>query len=120
MWQAGWIVGRKEIELFRLRPHTSSAMSDAVAIEMEDTFRATPWNQATTKPQPKTTEPAFIGYIVKHDFHKTTVCKKTANHKGRTSRVRDGALTYGNLESVRQDQYSLYGSHWYCERPPSS
>src|SRR3954454_7189977 len=45
----------------------------------------TPWSRASAAPLPKSTDPAFIGYIIKHELRKWVVVEKTANKRGGTS-----------------------------------
>ena len=47
--------------------------------------RWTPWSLASAAPLPKSTDPAFIGHIIKHELRKWVVVEKTANKRGRTS-----------------------------------
>ena len=43
------------------------------------------WALPAPRPSPKSTDPAFIGFVIKHELRRYTVCKKTANKRGGTS-----------------------------------
>jgi hypothetical protein len=86
--------------------------------EMEDTSTpstsSTPcpmsWSLPSTALLPKSTDPAFIGYIIKHDLNKWVILEKTANKRGGTSWIWE----YG--PELRQlNKQPAKKPHWLCK-----
>jgi hypothetical protein len=71
---------------------------------------STSWSLPSTALLPKSTDPAFIGYIIKHDLNKWVILEKTANKRGGTSWIWE----YG--PELRQlNKQPAKKPHWLCK-----
>src|SRR5580698_9662250 len=68
------------------------------------------WSRVLAAPLPKSTDPAFIGHIIKHELRKWVVVEKTANKRGGTS----WTWEYGaELHEVNKPPAKK--PHWLCK-----
>jgi hypothetical protein len=70
----------------------------------------TSWSRASAAPLPKSTDPAFIGHIIKHELRKWVIVEKTANKRGGTS------WTWEYGAELREVNKPLAKKpHWLCK-----